>query len=230
MLARKLVVVGLVGLVSFAASFATAEDAGAPQGAYVGVEGANLVDPSDPFRDNRFDLTVDEGSAPRFGNLTPTLSTRPGHDGDFRRYEVAVTARAAAGFDVSFAQRGGVGFNRAGDVQSRSRASELRLGRGLGMRRDRPTGEPRWYVFAASEDEALTWGPAGRSQLDGAARNSFSVQDQVEIGDMQAGITYERNGWQASLAYVQREISVTTGSRTYSRDEDFAGVTLTMRH
>jgi len=230
MLVRKLVVVGLVGLVTFAANYATAEDAGAPQTNYVGVEGANLVDPSDPFRDDRFQLSVGEGTTPRFANLAPGPATRQSHDSDFRRYEVAVTARAAAGFDVSFAQRGGVGFNRAGDIQSRSRASELRLGRGLGMRRDQPSGEPRWYIFAASEDEALTWGPSGRSELDGAARNSFSLQDQVEIGDIQAGVTYERNGWQASLAYVQREISVTTGSRTYSHDEDFAGVTLTMRH
>jgi hypothetical protein len=36
---------------------------------------------------------------------------------------------------------------------------------------------------------------------------------------------------QASLAYVEREISVrTAGSQTISSDESFAGLTLTMRH
>jgi hypothetical protein len=229
MLLRKLVVVGLVGLVSFAANFATAEDAGAPKSNYVGLDGVNFVDPSDVFSDNRFELSVGEAEAPRFVNLTPSLTREARRDAEYRRAEVAVTARDVSGFDVSFAQRAGVGFNREGDVESRSRASELRLGRRLGSRRDRPSSEPRWYIFAASEDEALTWGPADRTEF-GGSRSSFSVQDRVEIGDMQAGITYERDGWQASLAYVQREISVTTGARTYYENEDFAGLTWTMRH
>ena len=225
MLMRKLVVVGLVGLVSFAANFAIAQDAGAPQSSYVGLAGVNFVDPSEVFTDNRFQLSIAEGDAPRFSNLTPVAREE---DPNYRGAEVAVTARGAAGFDVRFAQRAGLGFNREGDVESESRASELRLGRGL-VRRDQPSREPRWYIFAASEDEALTWGPSARNDF-GGSRSSFSMQDRVEIGDMQAGITYERDGWQASLAYVQREISVTSGSRTYSHDEDFAGVTLTMRH
>jgi hypothetical protein len=226
MLIRKLVVVGLVGLVSFAANFATAQDAGAPQASYVGLDGVDFVDPSNVFTDNRFEFRVGEGDAPRFSTLSPVVRET---DPSYRRAEVAVTARGAAGFDVRFAQRAGLGFNRQGDVESELRASELRLGRGLDVRRDQPSREPRWYIFAASEDEALTWGPADRSEF-GGSRSSFSVQDRVEIGDMQAGITYERDGWQASLAYVQREISVTSGSRTYSHDEDFTGVTLTMRH
>jgi hypothetical protein len=105
----------------------------------------------------------------------------------------------------------------------------LRLGRGLGgYRRDAPSSEPVWYFFAASEDEALTWRPGVRNAFGGTGA-SFALQDQVEIGDIQAGITYERNGLQASLAYVEREISVTSGARTFTQDEAFAGVTLTMR-
>jgi hypothetical protein len=229
MLLRKLVVVGLVGLVSFAANFATAEDAGAPKANYVGLDGVNFVDPSDVFTDNRFQVSISDGSAARFGNLAPTGNRQERRDENYRRAELAVTARGAAGFDVSFAQRAGIGFNREGDVESRSRASELRLGRGLRVSRDQPSAQPRWYIFAASEDEALTWGPTGRSEFGGSRSSAFGVQDRVEIGDMQAGVTYERDGWQASLAYVQREVSVTTGARTISHDEDFAGFTLTMR-
>ncbi len=225
MLIRKLVVVGLVGIVSFAASFATAQDAAAPQASSVGVDGVDLADPSEVFSDNRFELRMSEAAAPRFSNLTPVARER---DPNYRSGELAVTA-GAGGFDVTFAQRAGFGFNRDGDVESRSRASELRLSRGLNVRRDQPSGQPRWYIFAASEDEALTWGPASRTEFGGSG-SSLTVQDRVEIGDMQAGITYERDGWQASLAYVQREISVTTGSRTISQDADFAGFTLTMRH
>ncbi|MGH6951545.1 MAG: hypothetical protein ACREH4_11760 [Vitreimonas sp.] len=229
MLIRKLVVVGLVGIVSFAANFATAEDAGAPQVNYVGLDGVDFVDPSNVFADNRFEFTLSEGAAPRFSNLTPVGQDRASSDPNYRGAELAVTARGAAGIDVTFAQRAGVGFNRQGDVERRSRASELRLGRGLGMRRDEPSREPRWYIFAASEDEALTWGPPSRTEFGGAG-SSFSVEDRVEIGDIQAGITYERDGWQASFAYVEREVSARTGSRTISHDQDFTGITFTMRH
>ena len=61
MLLRKLVVVGLVGFVSFAANIATAEDAGAPNSSFVGVDNANFVDPSAAFA-NRFDLGFNEAA------------------------------------------------------------------------------------------------------------------------------------------------------------------------
>jgi len=226
MLLRKLVVVGLVGLVSFAANIATAEDAGAPGSNFVGVDGVNFVDPSEVFSDNRFELRIGEGGEARFANLAPIVADTRRRDDDFRRAEVALTARGSAGFDVSFAQRAGIGFDRQGDVQSQSRGSELRFVR---THRNRTSRDARWYIFAASEDEALTWGPATRNDF-GGLRSSFGVQDRVEIGDMQAGITYERDGWQASLAYVERRVNITTSSGTIGHDENFTGVTWTMRH
>jgi len=227
MLLRKLVVVGLVGFVSFTATIATAEDAGGPHSTFVGVDNASFVDPSDAFAD-RFDLSFSEAaSETRFINFAPSPSRGDGADrSDYRRYEVELVASAGAGLDVSFAQSAGLGFNRQGDLERESRGSELRFGR---VRRDQPSSEPTWYFFAASEDEALTWRPGSRNAFGGQG-SSFTVQDHVEIGDMQAGVTYERHGWQASIAYVQREISVRTGARTVSQDEDFTGVTLTMRH
>lgn len=47
---------------------------------------------------------------------------------------------------------------------------------------------------------------------------------------MQAGITYERYGIQALLAYVEREFTVVSGSQSFTEDDSFAGLTLTMRH
>jgi hypothetical protein len=227
MLLRKLVVVGLVGICTLAANIATAEDALAPVATQVGVDGVSFADPNQAFPD-RFSLSLGEGEAARFLSLAPTDAHR---SADARRYELEfVASGAAAGFDLAFAQRGGLGFNDQGDIERRSRASELRLGRGL---RDLPRSEtssrPTWYIFAASEDEALVWRPGVRTEFGGAG-SSFALQDRVEIGDIQAGITYEQNGWQASLAYVEREISVRSGARTFSQDEDFAGFTLTMRH
>ncbi|MBN8607852.1 MAG: hypothetical protein J0L81_13125 [Caulobacterales bacterium] len=226
MLLRKLVVVGLVGFVSFAANIATAEDAVGPNATFV--DGVSFADPSEAFSD-RFSFDLREGDGSRFTNISPTPS-RP-NDPEYRRYELALVARASNGIDVSFNQRGGFGFNEQGDIERQSRASELRLGRGLGLREDDDpaSSEPSWYIFAASEDEALTWRPGTRSEFGGSG-SSFALQERVEIGDLQAGITYEANGWQASLAYVEREISVRNGSRTISQDEDFTGFTLTMRH
>jgi hypothetical protein len=225
MLFRKLVVVGLAGFFSFAANMATAEDALGPNAAFV--DGVSLADPNEAFS-SRFELRVGPGSEPRFRGLAPSDTGRS--DRDYRRYEVSLVASGAAGLDVAFAQRGGLGFNDEGDIDRESRGSELRLGQGLrSMPRDEPSSAPRWYFFAASEDEALIWRPGARTAF-GSSGPSFALQDRVEIGDLQAGITYERNGWQASLAYVEREISVRSGSRTFSADENFAGVTLTMRH
>ncbi len=227
MLIRRLVVVGLVGFVSLAASFATAEEAVAPGASSIAIDGVSFTDAVDSFAD-RFRLDFGTGENARFSTLGSTR--RPVVAGNERSYELSLVARAAAGLDVAFAQRGGLGFNEHGDVASQRRASELRLGRGLrNVRRDQPSATPKWYIFAASEDEALIWQPGGRNDF-GSSASGLALQDRVEVGDMQAGITYEQNGIQASLAYVQREVSVRAGNRSISQDEDFTGLTLTMRH
>ena len=228
MLLRKLAVVGLVGFVCLAASIATAEDAVAPSASYA-VDGVSFADPSQALELERFNLNIGEGSVSRFSNLGFSQE-KSASDPDFRHYEVALVARGAAGFDVAFAQRAGVGFNEQGDIDRQTRASELRLGRGLrNVPRDQPSVEPTWYLFAASEDEALVWRPGARSSFGGGG-HALALQDRVEIGDLQAGITYEANGLQASLAYVEREVSVRAGARNFTQDQDFAGVTLTLRH
>lgn len=224
MLLRKLVVVGLVGFISFAASIATAEDADAPDRVYA-VDGVNFSDPAD----GRINFNIGRNPISRFSGFGFS-GQKSTEDPAFHRYELEFVARGAAGFDLAFAQRGRVGYNNTGDVESESRASELRLGRGLrNMPRDEPTTAPRWYLFAASEDEALVWRPGARSEFGGAGAG-LALQDRVEIGDLQAGVTYEAGGLQASLAYVEREVDMRAGSRNFHQDENFAGVTVTMRH
>ncbi len=228
MLLRRLVVVGLAGVLSVVANVATAEDAVGPTTSFAGVNGVSFADPSDVFT-NRFDITIQEADEPRFAALAPS-APEARDERAYRRYEVALVTSAGSGFDFAFAQRGGVGFNRQGDIERESRGSELRLGRGLrNMPRAASETAPKWYFFAASEDEALIWRPGVRTEFGGSG-GGFALQDRVEIGDIQAGITYERNGWQASLAYVEREISVRAGNQDYEMDESFAGLTLTMRH
>jgi hypothetical protein len=232
MLLRKLVVVGLVGIAALAANVAIAEDTpttgGAAAGATIGADDISFADPLNAFSAENFSIDIGLGAAPRFASFTPSEQGRDARDSE-RRYEVAVVARDVGGIEVAFAQRGGVGFDDDGELTSERRGSELRLGRGLSVDEDQPSDQPTWYVFAASEDEALTWRPGVRNEFGGTG-SSFGLQQRVEIGDMQAGITYERNGWQASFAYVEREISSRNGSRTVYQDESFTGVTLTLRH
>ncbi|MEZ5970348.1 MAG: hypothetical protein R3C31_00895 [Hyphomonadaceae bacterium] len=227
MLLRKLVVVGLVGFVSFAANIATAEDAVDPSLNSYAIDGVNFDDPTLALS-NRVQLGPNE-SPNRFASLAPAEPSYRGHR-DQRGYEFEFVGPGLSGLNVSFAQRGGLGFNEQGDIERRSRASELRLGRGLGVENRRPSSEPAWYLFAASEDEALTWRPGARSEFGNSGGPSFGLQDRVEIGDMQAGITYERYGVQASLAYVEREFTVVSGSQSFTQDDSFAGLTITMRH
>ena len=228
MLLRKLVVVGLVGFVSFAASIATAEDAVGPNSSSFAIDGVDFADPSQALN-SRIQLSSGDGSGGRFASLAPAEQAYAG-PADHRGYEFEFVAPGMSGFNVSFAQRGGVSFNDQGDIDRQSRGSELRLGRGVDMARNRPSAEPSWYFFAASEDEALTWRPGQRSEFGASGGASFALQDRVEIGDMQAGVTYERYGIQASLAYVEREFTIISGSQSFTQDDSFAGLTITMRH
>ncbi|MEQ1817116.1 MAG: hypothetical protein ABL871_00790 [Terricaulis sp.] len=227
MLLRKLVVVGLVGFVSFAANIATAEDAVGPGSNSYAIDGVDFADPSQALS-SRVQLSSSERTN-RFSSLAPSEPAYSGRSNQ-RGYEFEFVGPGMSGLNVSFAQRGGLGFNDQGDVERQSRASELRLGRGLDVERSRPSAEPTWYFFAASEDEALTWRPGARSDFGSSGGPSFGLQDRVEIGDMQAGITYERYGVQASLAYVEREFTVVSGAQSFTRDDSFAGLTITMRH
>lgn len=228
MLLRKLVVVGLVGFVSFAANIATAEDAVDQSIPTFAIDGVDMVDPVAPIA-SRFNIRTSDRATGRFSNLAPAEPTY-GARRNQRSYEFEFVTPGMSGLNVSFAQRGGLSFNDQGDINRQSRGSELRLGRGLDVERNAPSAQPRWYFFAASEDEALTWRPGARGEFGSSGGRSFALQDRVELGDMQAGITYERFGIQASLAYVEREFTVVSGSQSWTQDENFAGLTITMRN
>ncbi|MGE0594994.1 MAG: hypothetical protein AB7P07_01405 [Hyphomonadaceae bacterium] len=173
------------------------------------------------------DLTVREDQNARFTNLSAYAPAGEGEASDQRAVELELGAdRFASGLpvDVSIAHRTSFGSDAEGDINRRGTGAEVRIGRSLG---DPSTGmsggNSRVYVFAASDDEAVTWTP-------GAVTRGYAYQeDRVEIGDIQAGVTYERGPMQASLAYVEREISHHYGQNSVSQDEAFAGVTLTMR-
>lgn len=173
------------------------------------------------------DLTVREDATARFAVVNPV---RAGEVQGPRRLELQLAAGGGnAPIDVSIAQRASIGTDSNGDLNRRGSGQELRVGRGLVRDRDdENSGESSVYMFVASEDEALTWEPGARSEFGGRG-SSLALQERVEVGDMSAGVTYERNGVQASLAYVEREQSARVGGRTMSQDQAFTGVTVTVR-
>lgn len=145
-----------------------------------------------------------------------------------RRMEVEFAA-GDGDLDISFAQRASLGGGEGGDINRQGRGSEVRIGRGLVQQdNDQNQRGSSTYMFVASDNEALTWQPGQRTELGGQGP-ALQMQDRVTVGDMSVGVTYERNGVQASLAYVEREESTTIGTETFKQDESFAGLTLTMR-
>jgi hypothetical protein len=144
--------------------------------------------------------------------------------------ELAIAAGGGdAPLDISIAQRASLGANREGNINRQGRGSEVRVGRGLVDQRGEDGSRNSTYVFVASDNEALTWQPGARSEFGGPG-SALALQDRVEVGDLSAGVTFEREGVQTSLAYVQREQSTRVGNHSVSQDQSFAGVTVTMRH
>ncbi len=195
----------------------------APQAA-----GIEFRDPSLLAQDGAgLNLSVRDDAAVRF---TPNAQSElPDVQGP-RRLELELAAGGGdSPVDVSVAQRASLGSDANGDVDRRGSGSELRVGRGIVDRNNGNNRGSSVYAFVASDNEALQWRPGARSDFGGQG-NSFALREQVEVGDMSAGVTYERNGVQASLAYVEREESIQVGHESFSQDRSFTGVTVTMRH
>jgi hypothetical protein len=156
--------------------------------------------------------------------ITPVVGPRQGAP---RQLELAFAAGGAP-LDFTLAQRASMDANAEGTATRQSHTSEARLGLGLVDRRGSARSDSSTYIFLASDNEALTWQPGSRGEFGGQGA-ALALEDHVEIGDVSAGVTFERNGVQASLAYVEREASAHVGRESFSQDENFAGVTLTLR-
>lgn len=170
------------------------------------------------------DLAVRDDHDARFAALSAYAPVEAAEQPRAIELELAAgRERTGMPVDVSIAQRAAFGSTEEGDINRRRTGAEIRVG-ALG---DPSTGmsgsRSRIYMFAASDNEAVTWQP-------GSVTQGYAYQDdRVEIGDVQAGVTYERGPIQASIAYVEREVNYTSGQQSVSNDENFAGFTLTMR-
>ncbi|GEM_PF-1940194 len=216
---------GALAAALFGASIASAQEAPAPATEptpnQTSVDQVDFTDAQTVLR--RSNVTMRSDVAQRFGPTTSgnELATGP------RRVELEFAA-GDGDLDVSFAQRASLGGEN-GDINRAGRGSEVRIGRGL-VQEDNTNNQrgSSTYMFVASDNEALTWQPGQRSEF-GSQGSSLQLQDRVEVGDMSVGVTYERDGVQASLAYVEREESTTIGRETFNQNESFTGLTVTMR-
>lgn len=137
--------------------------------------------------------------------------------------EVSLAAGThGSGIGVGIAQRASLTAGESGEAVSRG--AEVRIGRrlkGLVAPFEQPTWDrPAWYLFAASDGQALTWTPAS-----GKGARDIRLQDRVTIGDVQAGVSIQARGLQASLTYMEREVS----NAQRSDKQSFTGIALTMR-
>ena len=153
-----------------------------------------------------------------------------GDDAPTLQYELTATRlKSGLPVDLSFRQHVSMQTAESGAFDRRH-GSEFRIGRTLEHRAHADAREPdtRVYAFVASGDEALTWNPDLPPSFGGSS--AWRLQDdRVEIGDHQIGFTYEVGRTQTSFVYVQRDVSATVGRTSFSNEENFVGLTFTMR-
>ena len=137
----------------------------------------------------------------------------------------ALSSETGLGLDMSLAPR--ATLEKRGQFSTARAGAEFRVGQGLEevVERLDQRGEKvkidSWYVFAATDGEALCWDIGDK----GAKFDGVALRDQVTVGDIQAGIAFQKAGGALSFGYVHRE---------YSREgakakEDFAAISFTLK-
>lgn len=134
--------------------------------------------------------------------------------------------RQSTGLALDAAIVPSVTYTQEGKFETRRYGAELRIGRDFDQRGSDAVADS-WYIFAGTEGEALVWeaGEYGMSNVTGAV----ALRDQVTVGDMQAGVSVQRGKGQLSLSFIRREVQWSDRNGGAERDEDFAGVSFTLR-
>lgn len=79
-----------------------------------------------------------------------------------------------------------------------------------------------WYVFAGADAEALSYSP---NSMDRLTQGQFYWQDNVFVGDAQAGVGYRIGDADVSLSYMRREAT----SEDFNYSEDAAALSFTWK-
>lgn len=140
--------------------------------------------------------------------------------------EVSLSApseQTGLAFDVGVAPR--VSFSRDGAIATRRIGGEVRIGQNFDKRGESDPSSG-WYLFAGADGEALVWEPGEESAL---SASSMALRDKVTVGDIQAGVSFNRGPGQVSLSYIRREVEYRERNLGASENEDFAGISFTVR-
>ncbi|MHA7858669.1 MAG: lipid A-modifier LpxR family protein [Henriciella sp.] len=139
--------------------------------------------------------------------------------------ELALSApaeRTGLGFDVGIAPR--VAITRDGQFASRRFGGEVRIGQNFDKRGE--STDSSWYLFAGADGEALVWEP---NQEGRVAAGDMALRDKVTVGDAQVGVSIQRGLGQLSFSYIRREVEYRERNLGATENEDFAGVSFTIK-
>jgi len=135
-------------------------------------------------------------------------------------YERPLIAGHSGEYDFTISPR--AGFVRGPEIATASAGAIARIGQNLRQERD---SEPSWYIFAGADAEALTM-----DFRDGVSLSeSLRLQDQIIVGDAQAGVAWRVAGADIALAYMRQERRYESASFGISRTDDYAALSFSLR-
>ncbi|MEM9055452.1 MAG: lipid A-modifier LpxR family protein [Pseudomonadota bacterium] len=134
----------------------------------------------------------------------------------------ASSEQTGLAFDVGIAPR--LEITRDGQYASQRFGGEVRIGQNFDKRGEDPTSG--WYLFAGADGEALVWEPNTEGSV---SVNDMALRDKVTVGDVQAGVSIQRGMGQLSLSYIRREVEYRERNLGASENEDFAGISFTIK-
>jgi len=133
-------------------------------------------------------------------------------------YAKNITTGKMDGFNLQLTPHGGLRIDD--DGQSALVGALVRIGDNLREGADKKSNT--WYFFAGADAEALTYTPNSVRRL---TSGDFALQDQIIIGDAQAGLGYRIGDADLALTYYKRQAK----AENYSYDEDAAALSITWK-
>lgn len=128
------------------------------------------------------------------------------------------TSISEKGLDLSVTPRASMRFDNENSSTLVGAVVEI----GEDLRKGSNIKSNTWYVFAGADAEALTYGP---NTVDRLTSGQFYLQDNIIVGDAQAGVGYRIGDADVSLSYSRREAS----SDDFKFSEDAAALSFTWK-
>ncbi|MEL6325200.1 MAG: hypothetical protein AAFQ84_13325 [Pseudomonadota bacterium] len=163
------------------------------------------------------------------GDLNAQALTQPLREAQSFGAELTFAAPAEVtglGVDLGFAPS--AGYQKDGDFEARTLGAEFRVGRNFDQR-GAPYDFESWYVFAGARGKALVW-EGGATGFQSDVAETMALRDGASVGDLQAGLAMQGLGGHFSLSYIRREVEFTDRTSSVSLNENFAGLSFSLRN